>query len=261
MAGVFTAFILQPFDVLKTYTIVSSRNSSSLRSGTRLVLSKFGILGMWRGASAGVTRAMLGSGSYFLLLEEFKYLANSSNIAVLGICAGLAKASVVALCMPVSLIKIRMESPTSQIYTGMLNAVSVIYRTEGVKGYYKGLTPSIIKDVPYSVIGYGCFEGYINVLGNAIDSDRTDMRITFLAGVFAGFTATVITQPFDVIKTKVQFQSVGGGNYKNMREAIKTIYSEDGIFGFERGIVPRIAKRFISFPLVWTLYEQIKLTY
>ena len=46
IAGMLTAVFLQPFDVLKTYSIVSSKNNSSMIKGYRLALSKFGIFGL-----------------------------------------------------------------------------------------------------------------------------------------------------------------------------------------------------------------------
>ncbi|OMJ70749.1 hypothetical protein SteCoe_31198 [Stentor coeruleus] len=260
LAGVLGAFFLQPFDVLKTYSIVSVKNQSGMATGCRLVLSKYGVLGLWRGVTAAVGRALIGSGLYFLLLEEFKFIAGSNNIMIMGMCSGLAKVSITILCQPISVIKVRMESPTCQIYSSLFNAVTTIYSTEGIKGFYRGIVPSVIKDVPYSTLGYAFYEKYIQIFSSLTFSDRKNPVVTLSAGVSAGFTATIITQPFDVIKTRIQLQNVNGGRYNNMLESMKTIYEEDGLSGFQRGLWPRIAKRFFSFPLVWTLYEQIKIS-
>ena len=224
-------------------------------------MSKFGFFGMWRGITPAVCRAMIGSGSYFLLLEEFKFLLGSDHFISYGICSGMAKTVVTIMCTPLSVIKVRMESPTCQIYSGVYNGASQIYSTEGFRGFYRGITPSIIKEIPYSSLGYAFYEKYIEILSKMSYRDRTNPIITYLAGIFAGFTATIITQPFDVIKTKIQFEKVNEGKYTNMLLAAKNIYKEDGIGGFQRGLLPRLAKRFFSFPIVWTLYEQIKLTY
>lgn len=260
LAGVLGAFCLQPFDVLKTYSIVSSKDQCGMATGCRLVLSKYGVFGMWRGVTAAVGRAVIGSGFYFLLLEEFKYLSGSSNIMIMGLCSGLAKVSITTLCQPISVIKVRMESPTCQIYSSLTNAITTIYYTEGTKGFYKGLAPAVIKDVPYSTLGYAFYEKYVELFSALTYSDRRNPVVTFCAGVSAGFTATIITQPFDVIKTRIQLQKINGGRYRNMTESVRTIYQEDGLEGFQRGLWPRIAKRFFSFPLVWTLYEQIKIS-
>lgn len=260
-AGILSAVCLQPFDVLKTYSIVSSRESSGMLKGIRLVMEKYGIKGMWRGVSPAVTRAFFGSGSYFLFLEELKYLSGSTHFLSNGACSGLSKFIVTCLCLPISVIKVRMESPTCQVYTGMLNGVSQIYSTEGMKGFYRGLTPTLIKEIPYSSLGYAFYELYIEIFTEITLRDRSSPVITFIAGVLAGFTATVTTQPFDVIKTKIQFQKYNVKGYSNMIETIKAIYYEDGVLGFQRGLLPRISKRFFSFPLVWTLYEQFRLTF
>ena len=108
IAGTLSAIVLQPFDVLKTYSIVSKRSESSLWEGYKLAYSKFGVRGMWRGVTPAVYRAIAGSGSYFLLLEEFKYFSGATSIWALGLCSGLAKVAVTIACMPISVVKVRM---------------------------------------------------------------------------------------------------------------------------------------------------------
>lgn len=257
IAGISSAIILQPFDVLKTYTIVSNKSESSLRKGYQLIMSKYGIKGMWRGVTPAIYRAMLGSGSYFLLLEELKYIFSVNSFWGMGLCSGISKVSVTIFCLPISVIKVRMESPTCSAYLGFRNAVQTIYLNEGIRGFYKGILPTIIREVPYSSLGYGFYEKYIQVFSKLLNSDRTNVVVTFFAGSLAGISATVITQPFDVLKTKIQYQKISGGQYAGIVESCGTIYREDGIFGFQRGLVARLCRRVFSFPLVWTIYEQI----
>ena len=260
IAGTLSAIILQPFDVLKTYSIVVKRSESSLLEGYKLAYSKFGIRGMWRGVTPAVYRAIAGSGSYFLLLEEFKYISGATNIWALGLCSGMAKVAVTVACMPISVVKVRMESPTCTVYTGVHNGLKSIYKTEGIPGLYRGLLPTVVREVPYSSLGYGFYEKYIQILKQYTGRDRTDPIVTFISGSLAGFSATLITQPFDVMKTRIIYQRVSGGDCTSMRKAIASIYKEDGILGFQRGIIARLCRRFFSFPLVWTVYEQIKIT-
>ena len=215
---------------------------------------------MWRGVTPAVYRAIAGSGSYFLLLEEFKYFSGATSIWALGLCSGLAKVAVTIACMPISVVKVRMESPTCTVYSGVQNGLRSIYKTEGIPGFYRGLLPTVIREVPYSSLGYGFYEKYIQILKEYTGRDRTDPIVTFISGSLAGFSATLITQPFDVLKTKIIYQRVSGGDCTSMRNAIASIYKEDGILGFQRGIVARLCRRFFSFPLVWTVYEQIKIT-
>jgi solute carrier family 25, member 38 len=261
LSGMITAFLLQPFDVLKTYSIASTQKNSGMIKGYKLVSSRFGMLGMWRGVDAAVSRAMLGSGSYFLLLEEFKQILGPKSIISCGISSGLAKACVTIICQPISIIKVRIECPNYNSYTGLFNGISKIYSSEGIRGFYIGLVPSIIKDVPYSTIGMGFYEHYIKVMMNLTNLDRSSAIVTLVSGVCAGFTATIITHPFDVIKTRIQLARLNKNECSRIYSIVRSIYSIDGLIGFQRGLAPRLARRVFSFPLVWTLYEQIKMTY
>lgn len=263
-AGLAGAIFLQPFDVMKTHLIVTEHKSHAVIQGIRYVFQKYGLMGLWRGSSAGVARALMGSGSYFFLLEEFKTLFGNSIVVANGLSSGFAKASVTILCLPMTLIKVRMEAPDCQEYKTITHAIKRIFAEEGLRGFYQGLTPALIRDVPYSFIGYELYEVYIHHFSLLTGKDRTYKTITMAAGVAAGLSATIITQPFDVIKTRIQFGRFAENQkykYNGIFLGIKSIYKDEGIAGFLRGIVPRISKRIFSFPLVWTLYEQIKLTY
>ncbi|CAG9321791.1 unnamed protein product [Blepharisma stoltei] len=263
-AGVTTALTLQPLDVIKTHLIVSQHKSHAIIQGVKLVLAKYGMKGFWRGSTPAVGRALMGSGSYFFLLEEFKRLLGDSFTVANGMSSGFAKASITTLCLPMTLIKVRMEAPNCQEYKGIWHAAKRIYSEEGVRGFYQGLTPALIRDVPYSFVGYEFYELYIKYFSQLTELDRTYKAITLAAGVAAGLSATILTHPFDVIKTRIQFGKFAENqkyHYTGVILGIKEIYYDEGMTGFLRGIMPRIMKRIFSFPLVWTLYEQIKLTY
>jgi solute carrier family 25 protein 38 len=161
--------------------------------------------------------------------------------------------------MPISVVKVRMESPTCSVYSGLRNGLKTIYNSEGIPGFYRGLMPTVIREVPYSSLGYGFYEKYIQMINEVTSKDRSDPKVTMLAGSLAGFSATLITQPFDVLKTKIIYQRVSGSDCTSMKKAISSIYKEDGILGFQRGIIARLCRRLFSFPLVWTVYEQMKI--
>lgn len=76
-----------------------------------------------------------------------------------------------------------------------------------------------------------------------------------MAGAVGGWATVVVTNPMDVVKTRLQTQhhQVGfEGNknmtlYKNSFSAILQIYKEEGIRAFGKGIGPRmIATTFFS---------------
>nr|AKN21588.1 slc25a-20 [Schmidtea mediterranea] len=66
----------------------------------------------------------------------------------------------------------------------------------------------------------------------------------FTAGALSGFIVRLITQPLDVLKIRFQLQvepiskDFKDSYYKNIKQASKRIYLEEGIFGFWKGHVP-----------------------
>jgi len=61
-----------------------------------------------------------------------------------------------------------------------------------------------------------------------------------------------------VIRTRLQTQGDLGIVYKGMIDCMKNIYVTEGLFGFLRGIVPRMIFNSLSAGISWTTYEYLK---
>lgn len=79
--------------------------------------------------------------------------------------------------------------------------------------------------------------------------------IYFSCGVLAGVCASLITQPADVIKTKMQLYP---NEYNNFYKACSFIYNKYGVLGYLKGIVPRMIRRTLMTAMAWTVYENLK---
>jgi hypothetical protein len=77
-----------------------------------------------------------------------------------------------------------------------------------------------------------------------------------LGSVVAGVTTATASQPFTVIKTKMQGdpeQQI----YKSMRKTIGTIYRREGPAGFFSGLVPRSTRFAMGVPIYAYFYEKL----
>merc|ERR1719188_2075550 len=63
--------------------------------------------------------------------------------------------------------------------------------------------------------------------------------VHFSCGVLAGFLASLVTQPADVIKTQLQLAQHGTNTNNKVLMVIRNIYQTRGISGFTSGLVPR----------------------
>ena len=64
-----------------------------------------------------------------------------------------------------------------------------------------------------------------------------------LSGIEAGSVMVFITNPFWLLKTRLQLQGAAGQGslrYNGPRDAIRTILKEEGVLGFYKGIIPAL---------------------
>jgi solute carrier family 25, member 38 len=74
------------------------------------------------------------------------------------------------------------------------------------------------------------------------------------SGLAGGFMATMLTQPFDMIKTRLQLKPK---EYKNMLFACRKILHEESMLGFFSGMIPRVLRKSFSSAISWTVYEEV----
>lgn len=89
-------------------------------------------------------------------------------------------------------------------YGNMTNALRVIYQTEGARGLTCGLLPTLFRDAPFSGLYLMFFLQAKQYIPQEWLASSAAAPVNFSCGIAAGLMASVITQPFDVIKTKMQ---------------------------------------------------------
>ncbi|XP_025768976.1 mitochondrial glycine transporter isoform X5 [Acinonyx jubatus] len=159
ISGTCSTLLFQPLDLLKTrLQTLQPPAHGSRRVGMLALLLKVvrteSILGLWKGMSPSIVRCVPGIGIYFGTLYSLKqyFLRGHPPTALESVILGVGSRSVAGVCMsPITVIKTRYESGRYG-YESIYAALKSIYRSEGHRGLFSGLTATLLRDAPFSGI-------------------------------------------------------------------------------------------------------------
>ncbi|XP_017055583.1 solute carrier family 25 member 40 isoform X1 [Drosophila ficusphila] len=179
-----------------------------------------GIGSLWSGLSPTLISALPSTIIYFVAYEQFKarftdvhykYMQNfdasgrdiPQSIPILvPLLAGISARILAVTCVsPVELIRTKMQSQR-MTHAEMFGTIRQVVQTQGVLGLWRGLPPTILRDVPFSGIYWTCYE----YLKSSFGVVEPTFSFSFAAGAISGSVAATITTPFDVIKTHEQIE-------------------------------------------------------
>ena len=80
-------------------------------------------------------------------------------------------------------------------------------KSEGVGGWYRGITASILRELIYSSMRFGLYEPIRDQYQNLINEESTVQRMAarMAAGCTAGGVAAFVACPTEVLKVRAQF--------------------------------------------------------
>lgn len=258
VSGTCSTLLFQPLDLIKTRLQNTSKNGVNGRGMYPLVmqvLKNEKMLGLWRGTLPSIMRCVPGVGMYFSSLHWLQVNFGSGDPSPLeSITFGvLARSFAGATLLPVTVLKTRYESGV-YAYNSLSEALLKIYKLEGKKGLFSGLIPTLLRDAPFSGIYLMFYTQAKKMVPSSYHDHVFIAPINFSCGVFAGILAAGITQPADVIKTKMQLYPL---RFNTVPVAVSIVFKEHGIRGFFVGMVPRVVRRTLMAAMAWTVYEQV----
>lgn len=223
---------------------------------------------LYSGLSAGLQRQMCFSSIRLGLYDTVKefygsiFKENPSGLQIITrISAGLTTGGLaVALAHPTDVVKVRFQaasrSSSSRRYTSTLQAYRTIHREEGVRGLWKGAMPNIGRNAIINVAEIVCYDVVKDMLQKYAHIPN-DIRLHFSSALVAGFAATVVASPVDVVKTR--YMNSPKGQYRGAIDCAIKMGRKEGASAFYKGFVPSFA-RLVSWNVVmWITYEQLKL--
>ncbi|KAF7726270.1 hypothetical protein EC973_008980 [Apophysomyces ossiformis] len=228
-----------------------------------------GATALWRGLSPALVMSVPGNVIYFVGYDYLRdgvrpYVTTSKKDYAPLVAGGVARTIAVAIISPIELFRTRLQAATGvNEFKKVLLGVTSMVEKEGLSALWRGLLPTLWRDVPFSAVywmgyeeGKKAFQAIAHEHNGVIPLN--DLHITFLSGALSGMFAATVTTPFDVAKTRRQVDA--GRDNPTLKDGrvpaiLKQIYKQDGIRGLFRGLSPRIAKVAPSCAIMISSYE------
>lgn len=223
-----------------------------------IIVREQGALAPYRGLTAGCHRMFVFTGVRLGLLDSLKNAARKPDGSLTlfrEVSAALVTSALgITLANPCDVVKVRYQNTADTQYASVLRAYLQIAREEGVlRGLWKGYTANLARNCTISAVE---LTGYCKTKECLLSYGYADNTATHVgAGLTAGFLATVLGSPADVVGTRL-VATVGdtgrlGAYCLNM---LKT----EGPLAFYQGFWPNFARVGSYNVVLWACFEQLQ---
>ena len=222
------------------------------------ILSKEGPFAFYK----GTLTPLLGVGAcvsiQFGVVERLKRDFASANLArgrqptlspsqlyLSGAAAGVANSVVAG---PVEHIRIRLQTqPSPPLYAGPLHCARQAVARSGLwHGLFRGQAPTLLREAHGMGMYFLTYELCVQYKLKHDHIDRTQLPNSYamFAGAMAGYGLWLTAYPFDIVKSRLQTDSLDPNNrrYKGMLDCATQIWNENGPRGFFRGLIPTLVR-------------------
>ncbi|XP_046855016.1 mitochondrial dicarboxylate carrier-like isoform X2 [Xenia sp. Carnegie-2017] len=254
--------VTHPLDLLKVHLQTQQKVQTGLVGMAIKVVKSDGVLALYNGLSASILRQLTYSTTRFGIYEIGSSHLRKGNEplpfyqklmigAFGGFVGGIAG-------NPADLVNVRMQNDIKvapelrRNYNHAMDGVIRIVREEGLGRCWRGVTMTATRGMMITSTQVSCYDQIKETLLNTRYFD--DNILTHFASSFlAGTIATAVTQPFDVMKTRM----MNSTEYKNLFECFWHT-AKLGPMGFYKGFIPAWVRLGPHTIVTWLILEQLR---
>uniref|UniRef100_A0A2N9F2Z6 Uncharacterized protein n=1 Tax=Fagus sylvatica TaxID=28930 RepID=A0A2N9F2Z6_FAGSY len=268
VAGIISGF---PLDTLRIRQ--QQVKAGSAVSILRNVVSKEGPAALYRGMGAPLVSVTFQNAVAFQIYAVLSRAFDDPSISATDPASykavalgGVGTGALQSLMLtPIELVKIRLQLQNNSNaklhqadpYKGPVSVAKNIFKTEGVKGMYRGLTITLLRDAPSHGVYFYTYEYLKEQLHPGCrKSGQESLNTTLVAGGLAGVASWVSCYPLDVIKTRLQAQSMSSlPKYTGILDCFRRSVKQEGYRVLWRGLGTAVSRAFVVNGATFCSYE------
>ena len=224
--------VLYPVDALRT--LAQTRDGRTLMD----VGSSALVRGCVTTSSFALAQGAIQFGMFDLLKYKLKCNALiSSAIAAAGSCV---------VSVPQECIK---QNLVTGVYSSFREAVTLIYQTKGIAGFYNAWRPTMARNVPFVITTFTVNDYVKTRIMNKKRQQHGKKKAATVGlsplenltiGISSAFLGGIVTNPIDVVKTRMMTQAASNAiPYTNAIDCFVTILKQEGWQKFYSGFKQR----------------------
>jgi len=253
-----------PLDLVKCRIQVDAAKYKNLFHGLRLTVAEEGMKGLAKGwAPTLIGYSMQGLckfGFYEVFKNVYGDMIGPENAFLWRTTLYLAASASaeffadIALA-PMEAVKVRIQTQPGFANT-LREAFPKMKASEGMGAFYKGLVPLWMRQIPYTMMKFACFERTVEALYKYVVpkprsecSKSEQLLVTFTAGYIAGVFCAVVSHPADSVVSVLN---------KEKGSTAGQVLKRLGPAGVWKGLGARIVMIGTLTALQWFIYDSVK---
>lgn len=221
------------------------------------IVSSEGVVGFWRGITPSLMGVIPARAIFFGTYNLFQTQAHRHTVSgshVNFACASMAGGLVATVTSPLWVLKTRLQLLPATSVTSVSVMAHHMYRTEGVRAFYRGLSAS------YWGVTEGAFQLMLyEKMKEAYHEHYPPSNLAYFSmAAFAKLWAAAATYPHEVVRTRLRDQRhPNERKYYGMVQSLRLIAIEEGRRGLYGGLVPHLARVVPNAAIMYFVVEKM----
>lgn len=259
-----THALVVPLDLVKCRLQVNPEKYKNVGNGFKVTIAEEGLMGLTKGWAPTLmgysAQGCFKFGLYELFKLKYSVIVGEENAYLYRTYIYLIASASAEFFADIALAPFEAAKVKIQTTTGFANtfreAVPKMMQDEGYGAFYKSLVPLWMRQIPYTMMKFSCFEKTVELLyKNVVPKPRSEcnkaeqLAVTFVAGYIAGVFCAVVSHPADVVVSKLN--QAKGSSALDIAKSL-------GFMGMWNGLTPRIIMIGTLTALQWFIYDGVK---
>uniref|UniRef100_A0A1I8FSQ7 MARVEL domain-containing protein n=1 Tax=Macrostomum lignano TaxID=282301 RepID=A0A1I8FSQ7_9PLAT len=265
LSGATVRALLQPLDVIKIrwqlqLESISRRGDGgtyqSLPQTVGRILREEGARALWKGHVPCQVVSVLFNSVQFYTFERSgppvrELLGGGSDFGADFVCGGISGVAAALSCHPFDTLRTRLigQSEKNRVYSGLVHAVTHMWRSEGPRVFFQGLNSNLCMTMPQAASRFAFYKLLFGPLADRSSASAAAAGSGFLSGVLS----KALVYPFDVMKKRQQVRGFeaarrafgrvqDSGSSRTIAACASFIWRNEGLRGFYKGLGPSMLK-------------------